>query len=149
MNTMRSIQRGTLLLAALVMSLMTAGTARAQDVSARFVGKFTLTSPVQWGKSTLRPGTYTIRIDSMGSPIRALISNDDSSFGIRVITVVTGDYRGGSDALQVKVKNGQPVVQALVLSDLKTALVYDSSSREQNVEEVRANTSIPVLVARK
>lgn len=149
MKTMQSIQQGALLLAALVMSLMNAGAARAQDVSARFVGKFTLTSPVLWGKSTLRPGTYTIRIDSMGSPIRAFISKDDSSFGIRIITLVTGDYHNGSNVLRLKVRNGALVVDSLALADLNTVLIYESSPAHENVEEARAATSIPVLVARK
>lgn len=149
MNTMQSIQRGTLLLAALVMSLMTAGAARAQHVPPSFVGKFTLTTPVHWSKSVLQPGEYTICIESMASPGLALVQKQGSAFAVRVMSGVRNDYQGNSDALQLKVKNGELVVEALVLGDWKTALVYDSSSREQNVEEVRANTTIPVLVARK
>lgn len=150
MNTMQSIQRGALLLAALVMSLMTAGAARAQHEHPSFRGKFTLITPVHWGKSVLEPGEYTVCVESMASvPNFALIQKEGSTFSIRVMSGVRDDYNGNSDALQLKIKNGELVVQALRLADLKTTLVYDSSSREQKVEEVRANVSIPVLVARK
>lgn len=149
MKTMRSIQEGALLLAALVMSLVTAGAARGQSVPPSFVGKFTLTSPLHWGKSVLQPGVYTICIESMASPNLALIHKDGSTFAIRVMSGSRSAYQGNTDALQLKIMNGELVVEALVLGDWKTTLVYDSSSREQNVEEVRANTSIPVLVARK
>lgn len=149
MDTIQSIQRGAILLAALVMSLMTAGAARAQSVSPSFRGKFTLTTPVHWGKSVLQPGEYTICVDSMASPSLAFIQKEGSVFAVRVMSGVSNRYQGNSDALELKVKNGEFVVQALVLADLKTALVYDSSFGKQNVEEARANASMPVLVARK
>lgn len=149
MNTMQSIQRGALLLAALVISLMTTGAARAQSVPPSFRGKFTLTTPVHWGKIVLQPGEYTVCVESMASPSLALIQKEGSVFAVRVMSGVRNAYQGNSDALQLKVKNDELVVQALVLADWKTALVYDSPSREQNVEEVRANVSLPVLVARK
>lgn len=149
MRNMRSIQRRAMLLAALVMTLMTAGAARAQHVPSSYVGKFTLTTPVHWGKSVLQPGEYTIYIESTSSPNLALIEKDGSVFAFRVMSAVSNRYQGNSDALQLRVKDGEFVVQALVLADLKTALVYDSSIDKQNVEEARANTRIPVLVARK
>lgn len=149
MNTMQSIQRGALLLAAVVMSLMTAGAVQAQHVPSTFVGKFTLTTPVHWGESVLQPGEYTICIESMASPSLAVIQKEDSAFAIRVMSGVRNNYQGNSDALQLRIKNGQLVVEALVLGDWKTTLVYDSSFREQNVEEARADSSIHVLVARK
>lgn len=149
MRTMQSIQRGGILLAALVMSLMTAGAARAQHVPPSYVGKFTLTTPVHWGKTVLQPGEYTICIESMASPSLALIQKEGSAFAVRVMSSVSNRYEGNSGALQLRIKNGRLVVQALVLADWKTALVYDSSIGEQDVEEGRANTRIPVLVARK
>jgi len=151
MNTKRLNLRAISFLVAMTASLLFVGAARAQDVSTRFVGKFTLTSPVQWGKSTLQPGTYSIRIDSTAYPIRALISRDDStsSFAIRVVTIVTDDYRNGPNALRLEFRKGSLVVQSLVLADLKTVLIYDASPAPKNVEEARANTNIPVLVARK
>ena len=151
MNIMRSILQTTFFLAAMAASLALAWAARAHDISARFVGKFTLTSPVQWGKSTLRPGTYSIRIESTNHPVKAYISRDDSTsyFAIRVVSFATDDYRSGSNALHLEFRKGSLVVHSLALADLKTVLIYDASPAPKNVEDARANTSIPVLVARK
>ncbi|HET7106808.1 MAG TPA: hypothetical protein VFI38_08360 [Candidatus Acidoferrum sp.] len=149
MKTMKSIQRGTLLVAALFVGLMTAGAVQAQQVTSSYCGKFTLTTPVQWRKSVLQPGEYTIRIESMSSAHLALIQKEDSAFAIRVMSGVANSYQGNSDALQLKVKNGQLVVEALVLGNFKTALFYDSSFPEQSVEEVRGEDSVRILVAKK
>lgn len=149
MSNKRSILRATLFLAAMSVSLTLAGAARAQNASAQFVGKFTLTSPVNWGKSTLSPGTYTLRIDSIGFPVMASISKDNSAFAIRVMSLATSDCRSGSNALRLEFRKGALAVQSLVLADLKTVLIYDQSSALENVEEARANDNMQVLVARK
>jgi hypothetical protein len=149
MNLKRSILQATFFLAALAASLAFAGPARAQGASARFAGKFTLTSPVQWGKATLPPGTYTLRIDSTTSPIMATIRNDRSTFVIWVVSLASSDYHSGSNALRLKVRNGSLVVHSLVLADLDTILIYDPSLAREEVEEAHADPTVPVLVARK
>ena len=148
MNKKRSILRATLFLAAMAASLILASAARAQET---FVGKFTLTSPVSWGKSTLTPGTYSIRIVSTERPVKASISRDDStsSFAIMVWSNVTGDYRNGSNALRLKVRKGALVVDSLVLADLKSVLFYEPSAAQESVEEARVDCSVPALVAKK
>ena len=147
MNSKRSILRATLFLVAMAASLILANTARAQSA---FVGKFTLTSPVSWGKITLSPGTYSIRIDSTARPITTFITRDDStsSFAILVMSIASRDYRNGSNALQLKARKGALVVHSLVLADLKKVLLYEPSAAQESVEEAR-DASVPVLVARK
>ena len=148
MNSKRSILRATLFLAAMAASFILASAARAQVV---FVGKFTLSSPVSWGESTLPPGTYSIRIHSTASPIVAFISRDDStsSFAIQVMSTSTGDYRNGSNALRLRIRKGALVVHSLVLADLKSVLLYEPFAAQENVEEARVAPSVPVLAARK
>jgi hypothetical protein len=149
MISKRSILRSTLFLAAMAASLTLASATRAQYA---FVGKFTLTSPVSWGKSTLPPGTYRIRIDDPTTfPIMAVISRDDStsSFGIWGMSMAIEDYRNGSNALLLKARNGALVVRSLVLADLKKVILYERSAPQGSVEEARVDASIPVLVARK
>jgi len=149
MYTKKPILWAVKFLTVLALILTAKGTALAQDVPPSFLGKFTLTAPVHWGKSVLQPGDYTICIDSMASPSLVLINKEGSAFAVRVMSGVSNDYRGGSDALQLKVKNGEFVVHALVLADLKRVFIYDSFLEGQNVEEVRASASLPVLAARK
>lgn len=148
MNSKRSILRATLFLAAMAASLILASAARAQDT---FVGKFTLTSPVSWGKSTLTPGTYSIRIVSTERPVKASISSDDStsSFAFMVLSNVTGNYRDGSNALRLKVRNGALVVDSLALADLKCVLFYEPSAANESAEEARVDSTVPVLAAKK
>lgn len=148
MNRKRSILQATFFLAALVASLFFAGTTRAQTISTAFEGKFTLTSTVRWGKGTIPPGTYTLRIESATSPIRATIYNDRDIVVARVISRAIEDYTGGSNALKLKTREGQFVVQSLVLADLDMVLVFDPSRTRERVEEARADSSA-VLLARK
>jgi len=148
MNLKRSILQATLFLAALAASLTLAGAARAQGVSPQFVGKFTLTSPVHWDKSTLPPGTYSLRIDSTSLPILATIRNDSGIHVATVMTCVVDGYTRGSNALQLKTRNGQVVVQSLVLADLNMVLVYDPTPAHERIEEARADSTV-ALVARK
>lgn len=143
-----SILRATFLLAALAATLILAGTTRAQAISPAFVGKFTLTSTVHWGKGTLPPGTYTLRIDSTTLPVMATIRNDRSTFAARAMSLAIEDYTGGSNALQLKARDGQFVVKSLILADLNMVLVFDSSLPRERVEEARADSAV-VLVARK
>jgi hypothetical protein len=150
MNLKRSILQATFFLAALAASLTFAGPAKAQGASSGFAGKFTLTAPVQWGKATIPPGTYTLRIDSTTSPIMATIRNDRSTFVIWVMSLASSDYHSGSNALRLKVRNGSLVVHSLVLADLDRVLIYDPSlAREEIVVEAHADPTVPVLVARK
>jgi hypothetical protein len=150
-NTMyakRSILQATFFLAALAASLTLAGAARAQNVSPSFVGKFTLTSTVLWGKTTLPPGTYDLRIYGTALPVMAFIHNDQYTVSTRVMSGVTEDYTSGSNALHLKTKNGHIVVQSLTLADLKTVVVFEPSAARERVEEARADSTV-VLVARK
>ncbi|HET6929366.1 MAG TPA: hypothetical protein VFI45_03530 [Candidatus Acidoferrum sp.] len=141
--------QATFLLAALAASLILAGSARAQGISQVFVGKFTLTSTVHWGKGTLPPGSYTLRIDSTTRPVMATIHNDRYTVAARVMTRAIEDYTGGSNALQLKTRDdGQLVVRSLVVADLDMVLVFEPLSRRERVEEARADSAV-VLVARK
>jgi hypothetical protein len=149
MNLKRSTLQATFLLAALAASLVLADPARAQNFSPSFAGKFTLTSTVHWGKATLPPGTYTLRIDSTNRPIMAIIRNDRSSFAIRVMSLASSDCHNGPNALHLKVRHGSLVVQSLALADLHTVLIYDPSLAQEKVEEARADSTVPLLVASK
>jgi len=151
MNFKRSILQATFSLVTLAASLTLADTARAQAFfTPQFVGHFTLTSTVHWGTSALPPGNYTLRVESLPlSHIMATtIRSENYTVAICVMSVSSGDYHGGSNALQLKTRNGQAVVQSLVLADLKMVLVFDPSPAHERIEEARANSTV-VLVARK
>ena len=151
-NTMRTNQILTgikMMLATLVLSLLFVGTARAQGDLTVYFGKFTLTQQVQWGKSVLPPGNYTITIKSTTLPVIALVQKDDGHAAIRVMSGVRDVKTNGVNALLVKEKDGQPTVHSLSLAQLGMVLVYDPSLAHETVQEARVNRSVPVLWARK
>ena len=148
MNFKRSILQATFFLVALAASLILAGAVRAQAVSPQFVRKFTLTSTVHWGKGTLPPGNYSLRINLTATPIMAAIRNESDTLVATVMTRSIADYTRGPNALQLNTKNGQTVVRSLVLADLNMVLVFDPSPAHERIEEARADSTV-VLVARK
>jgi hypothetical protein len=141
---------GTLfLVVSLLVSLFSCGTASAQRGLTAHVGKFTLTHQVQWGKSVLQPGNYTITIESTGSPIIARVRKSDGEAGIFVMSAARSESTGGVNALLIKERNGQPVVHSLALADLGMLLIYDLSLAREAVQEAREKQMVPVLWAKK
>jgi len=138
-----------MLLAALVLSLLFVGTARAQGDLTVYFGKFTLAQEVQWGKSVLQPGDYTITIKSTAFPVIALVQKVDGHAAIRVMSGARDDKTNGVNALLIKEKDGQPTVHSLSLAQLGMVLVYDPSLAQEPVQEARVSQSVPVLSAKK
>jgi hypothetical protein len=138
-----------LLVVALVASFFFGGGARAQGVSPTYVGKFTLTQQIHWGKGVLQPGNYTITIKSLGSPVIATIRTADGNAVTDVMTAARTRNTNGSSALLIKEKKGQMKVCSLTLADLGTVLIYDSALAREAVQEARANQTVPVTWARK
>ena len=145
-RTVISISSGPVALAALLTTLFFAGMARAQAPA--YVGKFTLTQQIRWGKSDLRPGDYTVTIISASSPVYAQVSTSE---GIAVAYIMTGDRSektNGVNGLLVKEKDGQPTVYSLALADLGMALIYDRSLAHERPQEARVSRTVPVVWAK-
>ena len=149
MQRNRKLTETTLLVAALLTSLLVVGTPRAQGQSPAYVGKFTLSHQVVWGKSVLQPGNYTITIKSTGMPIVALVRNVDGGAVTYVMSVVESDHTNGANALLIKEKDGQFRVHSLALSDLGMVLIYDPILARETVQEARASQTVPVMWAKK
>jgi hypothetical protein len=151
-KTMERNQRMTgtaLLVAALLTSLLFAGTAGAQGQSPAYVGKFTLANQIHWGKSVLQPGNYTITIRSTGTPIIALVRKADGDAVTHVMSGARSGNTNGVNALLIKEKDGQLTVHSLALADLGMVLIYDPSLARETVQEARANQIVPVMWAKK
>jgi hypothetical protein len=150
-KTMGRNQRmaGTILVVALVTSLFIVGTARAQAQSPVYVGKFTLSCQVVWGKSVLQPGNYTITIKSIKTPIIALVRNAKGDAVTYVMSGAESDHTNGANALLIKEKDGQFRVYSLALSDLGMVLIYDPTLPRETVQDARASQTIPVMWAKK
>jgi hypothetical protein len=144
-----SISLRLLTLAALLTSLFFVGTARAQGQSPAYVGKFTLTYQIHWGKNVLQPGTYTITFKSTGPPIIASIYNVDGNAVTFVMSGARSGNTNGMNALLIKEKDGQLRVHSLALADLGMVLIYDPSLARETVQEARVSKTIPVTWAKK
>jgi hypothetical protein len=136
-----------MLLATLVMSLLHVGTVHAQLPVYR--GQFTLPYQVLWGESVLKPGDYTITIQSIGIPAIALIRKADGHGGTLVVSRIHGQPTTGVNALLVKDKDGQLTVHSLSLADLRMVLIYDPSLARESVKEARVSRTVPVMWAKK
>src|SRR5215472_12871449 len=107
LSLVKSVLKTAFFLAALATSLTFACAAKAQYISPQFVGKFTLTSTVQWGKGALPPGNYNLRVNLTATPIMATVRNDSGNLVATVMTRSIADYTRGPNALQLKTRNGQ------------------------------------------
>jgi hypothetical protein len=137
-----------LLVAALLMSLFFVGAARAQGTTA-YVGKFTLTHQIHWGNSVLRPGSYTITIESTALPTIARIRHANGEAVTYVASGARSGNTNGDNALLIKEKDGQLRVHSLALADLGMVLIYDPSLARETGQEARVSQTVPVMWAKK
>ena len=143
------IARTARVVAALLTSVFSVGTARAQAQYPAFVGKFTLTQQTHWGQSVQRPGKYTISIKSTAAPIIGTIRTADGDAVSFVVSQASNGNTNGVNALLIKEKDGKLTVHSLALADLKMVLIYDSSLARETVHEARVSQMVPVIWAKK
>ena len=142
--------RGSQVLAsALLMSLFFIATSQAQTDLVVFTGKFTLTDQVQWGKTVLQPGGYTITIGSGSMPILVLVRDSKGRAVARFISGIDSGKTRARNALLMKEKGGQMHVYALELASLRKVLVYDPALARAAVLEARAPQTVPVPLAER
>ena len=144
-----SISLRLLTLGALLTSLFFAGTARAQDQSPAYVGKFTLTQQIHWGKTVLQPGKYKVTINSTVAPIIGTIRTAAGDGVSIVMSQARTGNKNGVNALLIKEKDGQPTVHSLALAELGMVLIYDPSLARETVQEARVSRAVPVMWAKK
>jgi hypothetical protein len=123
--------------------------ALAQAQRPAYHGTFTLSYPVGWGGSVLKPGKYSVTIKSTGSPVIALVRTADGDAITYVVSGSISSNTDGSNALLIRESRGELVVHSLALADLGMVLVYDPSLAHQQAKEAEAKRSIPVTMAKK
>lgn len=149
MKRAQGLSVGKLLFAALSVGLIFVGTAQAQNGLSAFTGKFTLTTQVQWDKTVLQPGDYTVTIESVSVPTAALIRNGSGRLVARFLSGIDDGKPKTGDALLIREKGGQLRVYALALANLGKVLVYDSALAREAVLEARVPQTVPVMLAKR
>jgi hypothetical protein len=137
------------LLAALVTSLFFTGTLQAQAQHPTYVGKFTLTQQIHWGKTALQPGKYTVSINSTVAPMIGTIRTVAGDGVSIVMSQARTENKNGVNALLIKEKDGQPTVHSLALAELGMVLIYDPTLARETVQEARVSQTVPVMWAKK
>jgi hypothetical protein len=137
------------LAAVLLMSLFFIGSTQAQTDVPIFTGKFTLTTQVQWDKTLLQPGDYTITIGSSGIPAFALVRDAKgrpvARFGTRIDSGETSTW----NALLIREKGGRLRVYSLALASLGKVLVYDPVLAREALMDARAPQTVTVMLAKR
>jgi len=147
---MQKVQRfavSKMLLAVLGIGLIFAGIAQAQIPT--FTGKFTLTTQVQWSRTVLQPGDYTVTVESINAPTPALIRDGNGRPVARFISGIDDGKPSTRNALLIREKGGQLRVYALALANLGKVLVYDPALAREAVLEARAPQTVPVMLAKR
>jgi len=148
MRNFRAFEVGKILLAVCIM-LIPAGIAQAQTDRPAFTGKFTLSTQVQWGKTMLPPGEYTVTIGSSSMPSFALVRDSKGRPVAHFVSVIKDGKISAKHALLVKEKNGQLRVYALALASLGEVLIYDPALAREEILEARAPQTVPVMLAKR
>jgi hypothetical protein len=149
MKKVQALSVSKMLLAALGFSLIVTGLAKAQVDIPVFTGKFTLTTHVQWDKTVLQPGDYTITIGSIGMPIFALVTDSKGRPVAHFVSAIDGGHTSTGDALLIREKDGQLRVYSLALANLGKVLVYDPVLAREAVLEARAPQMVPLTFAKR
>jgi len=141
---------GTILvILGLLVGLPLTGTVSAQTAAEGYIGKFTLQSPVHWGKTVLKPGSYTITIQSTRLPVIASICDSQGRAVTHVASSARSGRTDGLNALLIEEKgDGQSRVYSLALAELGMELIYGPAPVPGKTENARFSRTVPVLWAR-
>jgi len=143
------MQGSRLLAVILLMSLFFVAASPAQVTLPLFTGKFALTGQVQWGKTVLQPGNYTIMIGSGSMPTLVLVRDSKGRAVAQFMGGIDSGKTSARNALLIKEKGGQMHVYSLELANLRRVLVYDPALARAAVLEARAPQTVPVLLAER
>jgi hypothetical protein len=149
MKKVQGVALPAMLFAALCISVMIPGVSQAQGHVPGFVGKFTLSAPVQWDKTILPPGDYTVTIEPRAGMTSVAFVRDGKGSSVGIFMSQIGDEKKGNrDALLLKEKDGHLRVCSLELASLEKVLLYDAKLAGQ-VMEAHAQQAVPVVVAKQ
>lgn len=139
MNRILSSKLVGLLGAVVLLTLLNAGVARAQD----YVGNFTLTSETRWGKAILPPGHYTLQLESTNDLITVRSRDRRAAVMVMSQSRATDTHLMSSQLILVS-RRGKPTVRELRLAGLEAILSY--AVPKENREEVAHAPLVAQLV---
>jgi hypothetical protein len=153
-NRVRTSASLKLLLGVLMTVCFLVTPAHAQSRNTRFKGTFELTHQVQWGKATLRPGSYSLAVVPMGITSETITVRDTSTGKIVVAELGVDDfYSAANDDSQliIAVRGNQRAVASLQLAGMGQVYhpAHPFGTSESEAEEARNTEAISVETAQK
>ena len=146
MQMHRALSVARIFLVALVITPLFVGRGRAQGTA--YLGKFTLTQQIRWGKSSLPPGHYTLTIVSSSSPVIVKVQNEGTGESFRVVTSIHEEKTSGVNGLFLQAKNGQQTVHSLSVPEIGMVFIYEPVLANKPVLETQASQIVPVQLAK-
>ncbi|HEY2942449.1 MAG TPA: hypothetical protein VGN09_08450 [Vicinamibacteria bacterium] len=135
-----------LAVAAAIVTCVSVGSASAQSLKATF----TLPYDVQWGKSVLPAGPYTVTFDNLRGPA---IVRTSTGAGRAIVVPVTLDkaMKDQPSALLISKIENQRVVRYLNLREADTSFVYRPFTKSERmlVGQLDESEVVPIRMAQK
>ena len=148
MKNVQGLAVSRILLAVRIIIVAT-GIAQAQTDLPVFMGKFSLTSQVQWNNTVLRPGDYTVILENDSRPAYAVVRDSEGRSVARLICQIVDGRTSARNELFIRQKDGQFRVYSLSLGSLGKMLVYDPSLAREAVLDAHVPQTVPVMLARR
>ncbi len=146
LNTTQNAARLTVFAAALLATILLAGSANAQST---FKGKFTLQHETRWGQAVLPAGHYLVTFDNHISNM-LVVRDAESGHAVAYEPLNNRQDSGkGGSALLIGARGSQPVVHSFRVAELGQTFIYDRTLARRAVEEALQPQAIPVIVAKK
>jgi len=149
MKKVQGLAVGRMLFATLGVSLILPAIAQAQTGLPTFTGKFTLTTQVRWDTASLKPGDYTVTIESSSMPIFTLVRDNKGLPVGRFVSTIDNGRTSSVNALLIREKGGLLHIYSLALPSLGRLLVFDPVLAREAAMEVRALQAVQVMSAKR
>jgi hypothetical protein len=152
-NDMRISTSSKLILGILLTVCFLVTPAHAQPRSSAFRGTFAVTADLEWGKTLLRPGTYSLEVDSLDQSTDHITVRDERNGKIMVAEIATINYNsnGSVSQLIVVTRGSQHAVSSLQLAGMGEVLheAHPLATSESGAEAAQSTEAISIETAKK
>jgi len=139
----------SLVVVALLWSLVVVATSPAQSSISVYRGKFRLADQVVWGDTLLPPGDYTVTVASGSMPTFALVRDSSGRPVGRFVSSIQSGTVSTGNALLLRNKDGQLRVYSLALTSLGRVLVYDSALAQEAIVTAHEPQTVTIMSAKR
>ena len=125
----------------------------AQARPSHFKGTFVLTNDVQWGKTLLRPGTYSLAVDQVDANVESIAVYDAGTGKMLVgeMNAISFTTTTDNSEIIIATRGNQRAVYSLQLAGMGEVLhqSHPFATSESDAEEARNTEAIAVETAKK